>query len=98
MLFRSNTYYTRNSKENCSSDTAYSCRVTGNADWWTMSPFKSSSETAYVFWILNTGHIDYANLSSLNFIRPVISLKPNTLVSGRGTSYDPYIVEKNSNS
>ena len=87
-----NTYYYRNSVSNCS--TAANCSVTGSNYWWTMSPREFNGVIAYAFGVLGSaGSLHYAATSGTYMVRPVISLKSNTLVSGSGTASDPYLVE-----
>ena len=89
-----NTYYYRNSVSDCS--TAANCSVTGDNYWWTMSPSDFFVSNAHAFGVngsSNPAYLNYANVNSTYVVRPVISLKSNTLVSGSGTASDPYLVE-----
>ncbi len=63
--------------------------------WWTMTPMAYLTETkANVYGINSFGVItEYAVNNNTLAVRPVIALKPNTLVSGAGTINDPYIVK-----
>ena len=61
-------------------------------DWWTMSlaGFSASDST---IWIVNTaGIIGYNNVNYTLRLRPVIILNADTLVTGDGTSSDPFVV------
>ena len=91
-----NTYYSRNSVSDCSQ--LIDCNVTGQyGKWWTMTPSRSYDYLLYIYYSGINGIIEAYNsldgsaTSSLK-IRPVLSLKSNTLVSGSGTATDPYVV------
>ena len=60
--------------------------------WWTLSPFDFRDGIAFV-WIVNgnSGYIDF-DISGTNSVRPSISLKSTTNVTGNGTSSSPYII------
>ena len=84
---------------------AYFKTILYNTDFratWTMSGYGFENKTAFMFTITNSiPHmgIDGGSLSKSNtdynaIIRPVISLKPNVLISGgNGTASSPYIIE-----
>lgn len=62
--------------------------------YWTMSPHSySTSSGANVFYISSNGSISSQRTTNLAAIRPVISIKSDTLID-RGTGYmeDPYVV------
>jgi len=68
-------------------------------DFWTMSPAgayysgtSSMHNSAYV-WGWNTSSILRMDVSYSRSIRPVINLVDDTLVKGKGTSIDPYVVQ-----
>ncbi len=64
--------------------------------WATMSPaIFDTVSGAEIYSISSSGIIEMhaANLSSGFGVRPVINLKPSTLVSGNGTESDPYLVK-----
>ncbi len=75
--------------------------ITGNAGWWTMSPYNFSmiGSTGYASMFIVSGSGSYpGNLGSYNVrnshvIRPVISLKSSVIVTrGNGSGNDPYTV------
>lgn len=54
---------------------------------------KRSGSTNYMFRIMNSGGVSYGEVSASYAIRPVFYLNPELeLVSGTGTSSDPYRV------
>ncbi len=55
----------------------------------------SAIDTSKLFTILEDGSITSNYINSMHFIRPVISLMPeSTITSGDGSSWDPYILLK----
>ena len=63
-----------------------------NDYWWTSSPCYLNSDIAYV-WLGYTGSLDAHNATRSRGIRPVISLKSDTIVlGGSGSSNDPYVI------
>ena len=72
--------------------------VAGDLWWWTMSPVNANSSGANVFGVIvysDPGNLYGNNVTtSGNGIRPVISLKDDTMwLSGDGTADNPYRVE-----
>lgn len=66
---------------------------TGNY-FWTMSPYSFSSNQGYVFAGRNGSRIFFGNhLTHNNGIRPVISLAYGSIIDGKGTMTNPYVVE-----
>ena len=62
--------------------------------WWSLSPDGFDGVGAYV-WCVDGGNSNFVS-SNVNIavgVRPSISLKPSTNVTGNGTSEDPYIVK-----
>ena len=63
--------------------------------WWTMSPAGFAYGSSYVWHVVNTGNL-IGNLYVRNgksiVVRPVIILTADTLVTGSGTSSDPFVV------
>ena len=62
--------------------------------WWSLSPDGFDGVGAYV-WRVDGGNSNFVS-SNVNIavgVRPSISLKPSTNVTGNGTSEDPYIVK-----
>ncbi|CDA53007.1 unknown [Clostridium sp. CAG:533] len=62
--------------------------------WWSLSPHDFADSTASVWYVGGSNSYFYNNYVG-NFlgVRPSISLKPSTNVTGSGTSEDPYIIE-----
>ena len=65
---------------------------TGTNLWWTLSPGHLSLDDAH-FWIVDSGNLGYSLVDNNKGLRPAISLKSTTNVTGNGTSENPYIVE-----
>ena len=63
-----------------------------NAFFWTMSPvgFYSGISTGWV--VDNVGRLNYRDIFNGVPVRPVLSLNADTLVTGSGTSSDPFVV------
>ena len=61
--------------------------------WWSLSPRFFDGDFAYV-WIVrgSSGYFDYRNVIDADGVRPLISLKSTTNVTGEGTSSAPYII------
>ena len=60
--------------------------------WWTMSPAGFASGYSYVWFVYTTGYIDYVSVNRTTRLRPVLILNADTLVTGDGTSSDPFVV------
>ena len=73
--------------------TTYLQENTSSVYWWSLSPVRFNSGYAYV-WGVRPGSLDPTNVDNTNGVRPSISLKPFTNVTGDGTSENPFIVEK----
>ena len=59
-----------------------------------MSPYSFSSNQGYVFAGRNGSRIFFGNhLTHSNGIRPVISLAYGSIIDGKGTMTNPYVVE-----
>ena len=60
--------------------------------WWSLSPFVFRDGVAF-FWIVNghDGYIDF-DINGTSGVRPLISLKSTTNVTGDGTSSSPFII------
>ena len=61
--------------------------------WWSLSPYFFNGDYAIVWGVLGSDGFFYGN--SVDFaggVRPSISLKPSTNVTGNGTSSTPYII------
>lgn len=66
-----------------------------NSEWWTLTPSDfindgDDSGTASVWRVYRNGYVESRGTSNENGIRPVINLKPETLLYGSGTTTDPY--------
>ena len=61
-------------------------------NWWTMSPTGLYQTYAVVWDVYQDGYINGNRVYSEYIIRPVINIKSDTLVSGSGTSTDPFII------
>ena len=64
-------------------------------NYWTMSPsYFYSTGSAYVFIVSNIGNLSHVNVVSRTWgIRPVINLKADVIITGSGTTSNPYQVE-----
>ena len=63
--------------------------------YWMMSPagFRTSNDVANAWYVDDDGYINGTSVDNILDVRPVLSLSADTLVSGSGTSSDPYIVK-----
>ena len=59
--------------------------------WWSLSPDYFTGSDAYVWNVIDGSLIGF-NVSNTYGVRPSISLKPSTNVTGNGTSSTPYII------
>ena len=61
--------------------------------WWSLSPNNFNGDIAYV-WDVNGSHGDFGHSDVIDAdgVRPLISLKSTTNVTGEGTSSAPYII------
>ena len=60
--------------------------------WWSLSPYRFSGGYAYVWYVYgSSGYFDNY-VSDASGVRPSISLKSTTNVTGEGTSSSPYII------
>ena len=75
--------------------TAYLQENIGTLWWWSLSPYDFSSIGAAVWGVLGgNGYFSTSGVSDhAGGLRPSISLKSTTNVTGNGTSEDPYVVE-----
>ena len=60
--------------------------------WWTMSPAGISGSNSYVWFVNASGYISGNNVSDTLRLRAVLNLNADTLVTGDGTSSDPFVV------
>ncbi|PWL43261.1 MAG: hypothetical protein DBY43_02300 [Clostridiaceae bacterium] len=64
-----------------------------DTDWWSLSPGSFDGSDAGV-WVVygSLGSFDYYSVFNAEGVRPSISLKPSTNVTGEGTSSSPFII------
>ena len=62
-------------------------------NWWTMSPLYFDGSNAYVWDVYGRGGFGNNNVYNTNGVRPSISLKSTTNVTGDGTSSSPFVVK-----
>ena len=60
--------------------------------WWTMSPAGISGSNSNVWNVNAPGGINYSYVDNTYAVRPVIILNADTLVTGSGTSENPFVV------
>ena len=60
--------------------------------WWTMSPAGFSGSFSTVWLVSTAGDIDNNDVASTYRLRAVLNLNADTLVTGDGTSSDPFVV------
>ena len=78
---------------NISNTTTYLQENATDTDWWSLSPGGFSGSFAYVCYVFgSSGSLDYCRVSDTHGVRPSISLKSTTNVTGNGTSEDSYVV------
>ena len=61
--------------------------------WWSLSPSIFPGSTAYIWYVIGNNGYFIHNLYIANGVRPSISLKPSTNVTGDGTSSSPFVVK-----
>jgi len=62
-------------------------------NWWTMSPLYFDGSNAYVWDVYGRGGFGNNSVYNTNGVRPSISLKSTTNVTGDGTSSSPFVVK-----
>ena len=75
---------------------SYPYYLNSGSSYWTMSPagFYSYNDTFAIAWYVSSdGYTIDDNVDDTSGVRPVLNLSADTLVSGSGTSSDPYIVK-----
>ena len=61
--------------------------------WWSLSPSNFYGGNAYVWSVGGSnGYLVYSDVNNASGVRPSISLKSTTNVTGEGTSSSPYII------
>ena len=84
-----NTYYSNTSDYTDSTNYLYTGRY-----YWTLSPVRmTDAGFAHVGRVHSDGYLGIDVVSNNYGVRPVVSLMSTTLVSGEGTSTNPYIVQ-----
>ncbi len=64
-----------------------------DTDWWSLSPSYFRGSSAIVWYVNGSdGGFNSGGVNFINGLRPSISLKPSTNVTGDGTSEKPYVV------
>ena len=66
-----------------------------DTDWWSLSPHNFDDDINFAFvWFVydDDGDLNLHNVNAILGVRPSISLKPSTYVTGNGTSENPYKV------
>ena len=78
---------------NISNTTTYLQENATDTYWWSLSPSYFDGFDAYVWRVVgSSGNFDDYNVISTRGVRPSISLKSTTNVTGEGTSSTPYII------
>ena len=63
--------------------------------WWSLSPYSFNGSDARVWSVSGSdGYLDYNSVNLASGLRPSISLKSTTSVTGNGTSEDPYVINQ----
>ena len=81
---------------NTSNTTTYLQENATGTIWWSLSPFDFNGGCARVWKVTGGGYFENLHVDGTMGVRPSISLKPSTNVTGDGTSENPFIVELNS--
>ena len=78
---------------NIGNTTTYLQENATNTYWWSLSPYSFNGGGAFVWGVSGgSGYFGYSYVSSPDGVRPLISLKSTTNVTGEGTSSAPYII------
>ena len=79
---------------NISNTTTYLQENATDTYWWSLSPDRFYGDGAYVWYVFGSyGSFGNSYVNYAVGVRPSISLKSTTNVTGNGTSEDPYIIE-----
>ena len=73
--------------------TGFSTYLNSNYSYWTMSPYYFSFDSAYVEVMHADNSLTPIRTDYSNYVRPVINIKSNVIITGSGTSSDPYVVK-----
>ena len=60
--------------------------------WWTMSPAGFSGSNSHVWRVITAGDVSNFNVTNARRLRAVLVIKSDTIISGKGTSSNPYVV------
>ncbi len=84
-----NTYYSNTSDYKDTTIYLYT-----NEYYWTFSPvMMEASGSAYIGFVMRPGYVSEGSVGNIYGVRPVVSLANGTLVTGEGTSTNPYVVK-----
>ena len=68
-----------------------------NSDYWTFSPVLlldlRDYGLAFLGYVFKSGSVSFSSADVVNGVRPVVSLASGTLVTGSGTTTNPYVVK-----
>ena len=67
--------------------------LNSNKYFWTMSAAGFSGASSNVWLVDSTGFVYDDNVHGFSHLRPVLILNADTLVTGTGTSSDPYVIK-----
>ncbi len=70
----------------------YLYKNTSGMEWWSASPFYFDGGFSDVFDVSNIGYLGYNNVNVTGGLRPAVTLKSTTRITGLGTSVNPYKV------
>ena len=73
---------------NCYTGTPSSGWLYNNDDRWTLSPTSRYSNRVFV--VYSMGYVDYYSVPNTFWVRPVVHLRSDIVLSGSGTVADPY--------
>ncbi len=65
----------------------------GTSYYWTMSPSGFGGSIAHMWYMESSGLIHRIRVSRLESLRPVINLNVDVIITGNGTSTDPYVIQ-----
>ena len=60
--------------------------------YWTMVPYRYTSNGAFVNPVSSSGHLSWSYVDDSNAVRPVVSLKFDAISGGSGTAASPFLV------
>ena len=62
-----------------------------NQNYWLSAPYQTTTSTSYALYVFTGGHVYSNSIQDSYGIRPVISLKPDLMVTGNGLYNNPYV-------